>query len=36
VLVKQGREWRIAHYVLGVPIPNAVFDDVKRVIEAAA
>lgn len=33
VLLLQGRSWRIAHYVLSVPVPNAVFDEVKRVIE---
>jgi uncharacterized protein (TIGR02246 family) len=36
VLVLQGKQWRIAHYVLSVPIPNAVFDEVKRVLERPA
>lgn len=33
VLVKVGRDWRIAQYNLSVPIPNSVFNDVKVLIE---
>jgi hypothetical protein len=35
VLVRDGDVWRIAQYNLSVPIPNGVFDDVKKVIEGA-
>jgi len=34
LLLEQG-QWRIAHYVLSVPVPNQVFDDVKKLIAAA-
>lgn len=33
VLVKEGDTWKIAQYNLSVPIPNDVFDQVKKVIE---
>jgi hypothetical protein len=36
VLVRRGDRWRIAQYNLSVPIPNAVFKDVKALIEGAA
>ena len=36
VLVKVGKEWRIAQYNLSVPIPNGVFGQVKALIEKSA
>lgn len=36
VLVLDGDRWKIAQYNLSVPIPNDVFADVKKVIDAAA
>ena len=36
VLVFDGKTWRIAQYSLSVPIPNAVFDQVKKIIAAAS
>jgi ketosteroid isomerase-like protein len=36
VLVKVGKTWRIAHYNLSVPIPNALMGQVKALIEADA
>jgi len=35
VLVLDGNQWKLAQYSLSVPIPNEVFDDVKKIIEAA-
>ena len=35
VLVHNGKAWKIAQYNLSVPIPNGVFDDVKKIIEGA-
>jgi len=35
VLVLDGRRWKIAQYNLSVPIPNGVFAEVKKIIEAA-
>lgn len=35
VLVYDGTDWRIAQYNLSVPIPNGVFDSVKKVIAGA-
>ena len=35
VLVLDGDRWKIAQYNLSVPIPNEVFDDVKKIIDAA-
>jgi uncharacterized protein (TIGR02246 family) len=35
VLVFDGKAWKIAQYNLSVPIPNGVFADVKKIIEAA-
>lgn len=35
VLVADGQSWKIAHYVLSVPVPNEVFADVRKIIEAA-
>jgi hypothetical protein len=35
VLVLDGDHWKIAQYNLSVPIPNEVFDDVKKIIETA-
>jgi ketosteroid isomerase-like protein len=35
VLVLEGQDWKIAHYNLSVPIPNEIFDGVKKQIEAA-
>jgi uncharacterized protein (TIGR02246 family) len=34
VLVLEGSKWKIAQYNLSVPIPNEIFDEVKKVIEA--
>ena len=34
VLVLEDRMWRIAQYNLSVPIPNGIFDDVKKLIAA--
>ena len=34
VLVHEGRVWRIAQYNLSVPIPNGIFDEVKKLIAA--
>lgn len=36
VLVKEGKGWRIALYDLSVPIPNAIFKDVKALLDKAA
>jgi hypothetical protein len=36
VLVKEGKGWRIALYDLSVPIPNALFKDVKALLDKAA
>ena len=36
VLVLDGDHWKIAQYNLSVPIPNDVFDEVKKVIATAA
>ncbi len=36
VLVLEGPDWKIAQYNLSVPIPNGIFKDVKKMIEAAA
>lgn len=33
VLVLKGKEWKIAHYNLTVPIPNDIMDSVKTQIE---
>ena len=33
VLVLKENEWKIAHYNLTVPIPNAIMDAVKNQIE---
>ena len=35
VLVRDGATWRIAQYNLSVPIPNAIFGEVKKLIEGA-
>lgn len=35
VLVKQDTAWRIAHYNLSIPIPNAIADTVVKQIEEA-
>lgn len=35
VLVRMGSTWKIAQYNLSVPIPNAIFTDVKKLIESA-
>ncbi len=35
VLLKLGRDWRIAHYDLSVPIPNPLMKQVKALIEGA-
>lgn len=35
VLVLDGKTWKIAQYHLCVPIPNDVFDKVKKIIESA-
>lgn len=32
VLVRQGNSWKIAHYNLSIPIPNAIADDVVQQI----
>jgi hypothetical protein len=34
VLVRDGKDWKIAQYNLSVPIPNDVFADVKKRIDA--
>lgn len=34
VLVKEGKEWKIAHYNLSVPIPNDLLPEFKGRIEA--
>lgn len=34
VLLRDGTTWRLAQYNLSVPIPNALFDGVKRVLDA--
>lgn len=34
VLVLEGRVWRIDQYNLSVPIPNEIFDEVKKLIAA--
>lgn len=36
VLTRSGDAWKIAQYHLCVPIPNEVFDQVKKIIEAGA
>lgn len=36
VLVKEGRGWRIALYDLSVPVPNALFKEVKALLDQAA
>lgn len=36
VLVQTDGGWKIAQYNLSVPIPNAVFDDVKKIIAGAS
>jgi ketosteroid isomerase-like protein len=36
VLVFDGKDWKIAQYHLCVPIPNEVFDPVKKIIAEAA
>ena len=36
VLVRDSDRWKIAQYNLSVPIPNEVFDDVKKILDAAA
>lgn len=36
VLVRAGKDWRIAQYNLSVPIPNAVFNEVKVLIEKSS
>ena len=33
VLVKEGKDWKIAHYNLTVPIPNPLMKQVKELIE---
>ena len=33
VLVRAGEEWKIAHYDLSVPIPNALMKEIKQRIE---
>lgn len=35
VLVKQGTTWKIAHYNLSIPIPNAIADTVVKQVEEA-
>ncbi|MBM4001785.1 MAG: DUF4440 domain-containing protein [Planctomycetes bacterium] len=35
VLVLEDGRWKIAQYVLSVPVPNQAFDDVKKIIAAA-
>jgi hypothetical protein len=35
VLVLDGNRWKLAQYNLSVPIPNEVFNDVKKIIDAA-
>jgi hypothetical protein len=35
VVVLDGDHWKIAQYNLSVPIPNEVFDDVRKIIETA-
>lgn len=35
VLVKQGTTWKIAHYNLSIPIPNAIADTVVQQVEEA-
>ena len=34
VLILEGKVWRIEQYDLSVPIPNEIFDDVKKLIAA--
>jgi ketosteroid isomerase-like protein len=34
VLVKDGNTWKIAQYNLSTPIPNDIFPDVKKLIDA--
>lgn len=36
VLVKFGKEWRLAQYNLSVPIPNGVFAEVRALIEKSS
>lgn len=36
VLVKRGKDWRIAQYNLSIPIPNDVMKDVKALLDAHA
>ncbi len=35
VMVRDGDRWTIAQYNLSVPIPNEVFDEVKKIVDAA-
>lgn len=35
VLLQQNGQWKIAQYVLSVPVPNESFADVKKIIAAA-
>jgi ketosteroid isomerase-like protein len=35
VLLRDGEQWKIAQYNLSIPIPNEVFPEVKRIVEAA-
>ena len=32
VMLLEGKVWRIEQYNLSVPIPNAIFDEVKKLI----
>jgi hypothetical protein len=36
VLVLEGKAWKIVQYDLSVPIPNALFAEVKKIIEEGA
>jgi uncharacterized protein (TIGR02246 family) len=36
VLIQEGNDWKIAQYNLSVPIPNDIFPDVKKMIDAAS
>lgn len=35
VLIREGEDWKIAHYNLSIPIPNAIVDTVVRQVEQA-
>jgi hypothetical protein len=35
VLVKKQKKWKIVHYNLSIPIPNAIVDSVKEQVEKA-